>query len=39
MVEGNIKVLDTPQQLKKQYNVATMDEVFTHVASDKNERA
>lgn len=32
MVDGRIEALDTPAQLKKKYNVATMDEVFRIVA-------
>lgn len=34
MVDGRIKALDTPYELKKKYNVATMDEVFRIVAKD-----
>lgn len=34
MVDGCIKVLDTPHELKKKYNAATMDEVFRIVAKD-----
>ncbi|MCO6175914.1 ABC transporter ATP-binding protein [Flavobacterium sp. NRK F10] len=32
MVDGYIKALDTPSNLKKKYNVATMDEVFFELA-------
>ena len=32
MVDGRIEALDTPAQLKKKYNAATMDEVFRIVA-------
>ncbi|GAA4454227.1 ABC transporter ATP-binding protein [Rurimicrobium arvi] len=32
MVDGQVKALDTPANLKKQFNVATMDEVFFHLA-------
>lgn len=34
MVDGRINALDTPQMLKRKYNVATMDEVFRIVAKD-----
>lgn len=34
MVDGRISALDTPRELKKKYNVATMDEVFRIVAKD-----
>ncbi|MDE6008887.1 MAG: ABC transporter ATP-binding protein [Muribaculaceae bacterium] len=34
MVDGRIKALDTPRELKKKYNAATMDEVFRIVAKD-----
>jgi ABC-2 type transport system ATP-binding protein len=32
MVDGHIKALDTPEGLKRQFSVATMDEVFTKLA-------
>ncbi|MEP7252958.1 MAG: ABC transporter ATP-binding protein [Ginsengibacter sp.] len=32
MVDGKIEALDTPQKLKEQYNAASMDEVFLHLA-------
>ncbi|WP_445908725.1 ABC transporter ATP-binding protein [Yeosuana sp.] len=32
MVDGEIKALDTPTNLKKQYNAETMDEVFFELA-------
>jgi len=32
MVDGIIKALDTPEGLKRQFSVATMDEVFTKLA-------
>ncbi len=32
MVDGEIKALDTPAQLKKQFNAATMDDVFYQLA-------
>ncbi len=32
MVDGRIEALDTPHNLKKQFNVSTMDEVFSHLA-------
>lgn len=34
MVDGKIKALDTPGNLKSQYGVTTMDEVFRIVAKD-----
>lgn len=34
MVDGRIKALDSPENLKKEYNCATMDEVFRIVAKD-----
>jgi ABC-2 type transport system ATP-binding protein len=32
MVDGKIEALDTPHNLKQQFNVSTMDEVFSHLA-------
>ncbi|WP_153797102.1 ABC transporter ATP-binding protein [Foetidibacter luteolus] len=32
MVDGRIDALDTPNALKKQFNVTSMDEVFLHLA-------
>jgi ABC-2 type transport system ATP-binding protein len=32
MVEGNIEALDTPKNLKKKYNVASMNDVFLKLA-------
>jgi ABC-2 type transport system ATP-binding protein len=32
MVDGRIEALDTPSNLKAKYEVATMDEVFYHLA-------
>jgi ABC-2 type transport system ATP-binding protein len=32
MVDGRIEALDTPSNLKEKYEVATMDEVFYHLA-------
>ena len=32
MVDGRIAALDTPSNLKKQYNVKTMNEVFLKLA-------
>ena len=32
MVEGNIEALDTPKNMKKKYNVASMNEVFLKLA-------
>ena len=34
MVDGHIKALDSPEGLKQQYHVKTMDEVFRMVAKD-----
>ena len=34
MVDGKIKALDTPENLKSQYGATTMDEVFRIVAKD-----
>lgn len=34
MVDGRIDALDTPQELKKKYHAATMDQVFRIVAKD-----
>lgn len=34
MVDGRIKALDSPENLKKEYNATTMDEVFRIVAKD-----
>lgn len=34
MVDGRIKALDSPAELKQQYHVGTMDEVFRIVAQD-----
>ena len=34
MVEGNIAALDTPKNLKKKYNVASMNEVFLKLAKN-----
>jgi ABC-2 type transport system ATP-binding protein len=32
MVDGKVEALDSPLNLKKQYNVASMDQVFYHLA-------
>jgi len=32
MVDGVIEALDTPANLKRRYSVASMDEVFYHLA-------
>ncbi|WP_373723492.1 ABC transporter ATP-binding protein [Bacteroides heparinolyticus] len=32
MVDGKIKALDTPRQMKREFQVATMDEVFRYLA-------
>lgn len=32
MVDGQIKALDTPANLKKQFNAETMDDVFQQLA-------
>ena len=34
MVDGKIKALDTPTNLKKSFNAASMDEVFRFLARD-----
>ena len=34
MVDGKIKALDTPTNLKKSFNAASMDEVFRILARD-----
>lgn len=34
MVDGRIKAIDTPEDLKKEYGASTMDEVFRIVAKD-----
>ena len=34
MVDGQIRALDTPANLKKLYNAESMDEVFRHLARD-----
>lgn len=34
MVDGRIKALDTPQNLKKEFDCSTIDEVFRKVAQD-----
>jgi ABC-2 type transport system ATP-binding protein len=34
MVDGRVEALDTPSNLKKQFSVATMDEVFYHLARE-----
>ncbi len=34
MVDGRIKALDSPEELKRQYHAGTMDEVFRIVAKD-----
>lgn len=39
MVDGKIKALDTPKNLKKIYNVATMDEVFFELARNAERKA
>lgn len=37
MSEGRIVALDTPEQLKKQYNVSTVEEVFIKIARPVND--
>jgi ABC-2 type transport system ATP-binding protein len=32
MVDGRIEALDTPENLRRQFNAATMDDVFLHLA-------
>jgi len=39
MVDGNIAALDTPPNLKKMFNVETMDEVFYHLARQATRKA
>lgn len=39
MVDGVIKALDTPTQLKAQYNVKSMDEVFFELARNAKRKA
>jgi ABC-2 type transport system ATP-binding protein len=39
MVDGVIKALDEPRQLKKQFNVATMDDVFYELARGAKRNA
>jgi ABC-2 type transport system ATP-binding protein len=39
MVDGVVRALDTPANLKKQYNVATMDEVFYELARGAKRKA
>lgn len=39
MVDGVIKALDTPTNLKKQYNAASMDEVFFELARGAKRKA
>jgi len=34
MVDGRIKALDTPKELKRQFDATTMDDVFTKLARD-----
>jgi ABC-2 type transport system ATP-binding protein len=34
MVDGVIKALDSPAELKKQFNATSMDEVFLMLARD-----
>jgi ABC-2 type transport system ATP-binding protein len=36
MVEGRIAALDTPEKLKEQFNVSTMNDVFIRLARPKN---
>ncbi|VAW28084.1 Efflux ABC transporter, ATP-binding protein [hydrothermal vent metagenome] len=38
MVDGVIEALDTPKMLKKQFNAASMDEVFLHLARNVVEK-
>lgn len=39
MVDGQIKALDTPNNLKKQFGVSTMDDVFQQLARDAVRKA
>jgi ABC-2 type transport system ATP-binding protein len=34
MVDGRIAALDSPEQLRKQFNATSMDEVFRYLARD-----
>jgi ABC-2 type transport system ATP-binding protein len=39
MVDGSIKALDSPENLKKQYSAATMDDVFYELARGAKRKA
>ena len=39
MVDGRIEALDTPKNLKKQYNASSMDEVFQQLARKSTRKA
>lgn len=39
MVDGHISALDTPDQLKQQFNADTMDDVFYHLARQAKRKA
>jgi len=39
MVDGKIESLDTPKNLKKQFNVNNMDEVFQHLARKSTRKS
>lgn len=39
MVDGRIDALDSPQNLKEQYNASSMDEVFQHLARKAQRKA
>ena len=39
MVDGRIDALDTPKNLKDQFNASTMDEVFHHLARKSTRNA
>lgn len=39
MVDGRIEALDTPANLKKQFNAASMDDVFYHLARGAKRKA
>jgi ABC-2 type transport system ATP-binding protein len=39
MVDGRIEALDSPKNLKKQYNAINMDEVFQQLARESTRKA
>ena len=38
MVDGKIRVLDSPKNLKKQFDASTMDEVFRRLAREATRK-